>query len=101
MLIAALRTNKAIYADKPLANNLGEARQIMQAARETGHDAQMIFEVRYCPALQQARRLVEQGRLGRVYAFRSVYFRSSYAEPDRPLRWKGSLAHSCGGVLID
>ena len=101
MMLRALRTNMAIYLDKPLANNLAEARDVLRTAQETGRDAQMIFELRYCPALQLARRVVDTGRLGRVYAFRSVYFRSSYIDPGKPLRWKGSLAQSGAGVLND
>ncbi len=101
MLIDALHTDKAIYIDKPLANDLDEAREMMRIARETKRDAQMIFEIRYCPAVQQARRFIEAGRLGQVYAFRGAYFRSSYADPARPLRWKASLAQSGGGVLAD
>ncbi len=101
MLLQALQTKLAVYVDKPLANNLAEARDITRAARAAGRDAQMIFEVRYCPALQLARRLLKNGRLGRVYAFRSAYFRSSYVDPAKPLRWKGSLAQSGAGVLND
>ncbi len=101
MLLQALQTKLAVYIDKPLANNLAEARNLLQTAHETGYDAQMIFELRYCPALQHARRIIDTGRLGRLYAFRSVYFRSSYVDPDKPLRWKGSLALSGAGVLND
>ena len=50
MMLRALRTNMAIYLDKPLANNLAEARDVLRTAQETGRDAQMIFELRYCPA---------------------------------------------------
>ena len=101
MLLQALRTDLAIYIDKPLANNLTEGRDMLRAAQEIGRDAQMIFELRYCPAVQQARRLIEAGRLGRIYSFRSTYFRSSYIDSDKPLRWKGSLAQSGAGVLND
>ena len=101
MTIDALKAGKAVYVDKPLANNLAEARLIVQIARETGRDAQMIFEVRYCPALRLARSLIDQRRLGDIYAFRGVYYRSSYTDPNKPLRWKGALALSGGGVLID
>ena len=74
---------------------------LLQVARETGRDAQLIFEFRFCPALQHARELIQDGRLGDIYAFRASYFRSSYVNPDKPLRWKGSFAQSGGGVLND
>jgi predicted dehydrogenase len=101
MLLAALRTDKAIYNDKPLANNLAEAREIVALAHQRNRDAQLSFVVRYCPALQHAKKVIEEKRLGEIYAFRFRYFRSSYSDPLRPLRWKGSMAQSGGGVLND
>jgi predicted dehydrogenase len=100
MLTAALRAGKSIYMDKPLATNLAEARDILAVAEQTGNDAQMAFEFRFCPALQHASRLIREGRLGEVHAFRASYFRSSYTDPEKPLRWK-ALAESNGGVLND
>lgn len=101
MLLAALPTSKAIYTDKPLANNLGEARDIVAAARALGRDAQLSFTLRYCPAVQYARALLQDGRLGDIYSFRLSYYRSSYRNPEKPLRWKAEMAKSGGGVLSD
>jgi predicted dehydrogenase len=101
MLLAALTTNKAIYTDKPLANNLAQAQEIVSIARARGRDAQISFTLRYCPAIEYARTLLQDGRLGTIYAFRLSYFRSSYRNPEKPLRWKAEMAKSGGGVLSD
>jgi predicted dehydrogenase len=101
MLLAALETDKAIYTDKPLANNLQEAREIVALAEKRGRDAQISFTLRYCPAVQQAKRLLQEGRLGRIYSFRIAYYRSSYRDPEKPLRWKAEMVKSGGGVLSD
>jgi predicted dehydrogenase len=100
MLVEALRTDKAIYIDKPLTTTLASAGEILDVAKETGNDAQMIFEMRFCPAIQLAHELIADGRLGGIYSFRMTYFRSSYADPSKPLRWKGK-AKRYGGVLHD
>lgn len=101
MLLAALPTSKAIYTDKPLANNLREAREIVAAARALGRDAQLSFTLRYCPAIRYAHELLQAGRLGEIYSFRLSYYRSSYRNPEKPLRWKAEMAKSGGGVLSD
>ncbi len=101
MLLAALPTGKAIYTDKPLANNLEEACDIVAAARALRSDAQLSFSLRYCPALQHARALLQDGRLGDIYSFRLAYYRSSYRNPEKPLRWKAEAAKSGSGVLSD
>jgi predicted dehydrogenase len=101
MLIDALHTDKAIYVDKPLANNLSEAREIIAQARQSGRDAQISFVLRFSPALQHAHKVIQEGRLGRIYSFRLAYYRSSYTDPEKPLRWKAEMAKSGGGVLND
>ena len=101
MLLAALATGKAIYTDKPLANNLSEAREIVAAARILGRDAQLSFTLRYCPAIQYARELLQREDLGQIYSFRLAYYRSSYRGPEKSLRWKAEMAKSGGGVLSD
>jgi len=100
MLTEALQSHKAIYMDKPLAVNLSQAREIWNTVQQTGNNAQMAFEFRFCPALQTARSMIVAGRLGNLYAFRLTYFRSSYADLNKPLGWKGK-AKSDGGVLND
>ncbi len=101
MLVAALSTDKAIYTDKPLANNLAEAQEIVALALTKGRDAQLSFTLRYCPAVQYARQLLQDKRLGKIYSFRLAYYRSSYRNPEKPLRWKADMAKSGGGVLSD
>ena len=61
MLIDSLETDKAIYMDKPIAMNLAEAHEILTVAKKNKRDAQMIFEIRFCPALQYAHNLIQQG----------------------------------------
>ena len=100
MLLAALPTSKAIYTDKPLANNLSEANEILALARTLGRDAQLSFTLRYCPAMQHARVLLQEGGLGNL-SFRLAYYRSSYRNPEKSLRWKADMVKSGGGVLSD
>jgi len=101
ILAEALPTGKALYMDKPLALDLEQARRLLALARSYHANAQMIFEFRFSPAMQLARRLISEQRLGTIYAFRGRYFRSSYVDPHKPLRWKGSLARGGSGVLGD
>jgi len=101
ILSEALASDKAIYMDKPLALNLEQAQRLLALGRAHGRDAQMIFEFRFSPAMQMARRLIAEQRLGRIYAFRGHYFRSSSIAPQKPLRWKGSIERSGSGVLGD
>lgn len=101
MVTDALRAGKAVLVDKPLAHVLHSAVQIVAEADRLGKDAGLIFEFRYAPAMQMAHDLIHGGELGRIYAFRGVYLRSSYIDPAKPLRWKGVRSISGGGSLND
>lgn len=101
MLLSALETNKAIYVDKPLTNNYAQALEVLHFARNKGRDAQLILEFRFCPAVQLAHQIIAEGFLGKITNCRAVYFRSSYVDPEKPLRWKGSFALAGGGVTND
>jgi predicted dehydrogenase len=101
MLVKALHAGKAIYTDKPLALNLKEAKEIQVIARKTGQDAQLIFQYRYCPAVVRAEQIISGGKMGKLQSFRFWHYRSSYINPDKPLRWKGSFQTSGGGVVAD
>jgi predicted dehydrogenase len=101
MLIAAMRAGKHVYCDKPLALNLTEAQQIVAVARESGVKHQMTFDNRFVPAMMRAKQLVEEGLLGQVFSFRSVYLHAGYADPERPMSWRLDVERSGGGALFD
>lgn len=98
ILLQALSTDKFILSDKPLAANLEQALEIYHSARALNRDTGMLFEFRFSPAMQTARQMIADGRLGDIYSFRAEYFRPSYVDPQRPLRWKASAAQGAGAL---
>lgn len=100
MALHALPGGKFILADKPLTLTLEQAEHLAQSAGELKRDIGVIFEFRHCPAIQLAKEMIASGKLGQIYSFRAEYYRSSYADPKRSLRWKSSAAKG-GGVWND
>ena len=97
--VAALRAGKDVLLEKPMAMSTAECDEIMTARRESGRIVQMGFVSRYAPAAAAARRLVEGGRLGRVYHARVQWYRRR-GIPGLG-GWFTSREQSGGGVLID
>lgn len=88
MAIAALEAGKDVACEKPLSRTLGEAREMVQAARK--HKKQKTYvwwSYRRCPAVALAHQLVKEGRLGRIYHVRAFYLQD-WASPDVPLIWR-------------
>lgn len=101
LLIDALKAGKHIYCDKPLALNLKEAKEILEAAKKSKVVHQMTFEYRFIPAMMRAKQLIEEDFLGRVFHFRACYLHSGYIDPERPMSWRLDRDKAGGGALFD
>jgi len=102
--IAALQAGKHVLCEKPLANTLAEAEAMAAAADAAfpgGARAMVGFNYRRVPALALARRLVEQGRIGRLRHVRAVYLQDWLVDPDSPLTWRLQADQAGSGALGD
>ena len=99
--MAAIRAGKHVYCDKPLALSASEAEEMAVLARQSGLTCQVTFQYRFCPAVLRARQMVEEGFLGDVISFRSVYLHSGYTDPKRPISWRMQREKSGSGALGD
>jgi predicted dehydrogenase len=97
--VAAAQAGKAVFCEKPLANNLDQARQMLDAVEEAGVPHAIFHNYRKAPAVALAKRMIQEGRLGRIYHMRAVYLQDWIADPNFPLVWRlqkeraGSGAH--------
>lgn len=64
---------KALFMEKPLALELGQARRIVALAEERGVVLAVNYLRRYSPAFQEARRRILAGDLGRLQAVGGYY----------------------------
>ncbi|MFH9969400.1 Gfo/Idh/MocA family protein [Streptomyces mirabilis] len=66
LISAAIDAGKTVYAEWPLALNLTEATELTRRAEAAGVRTAIGLQGRYHPELRFARRLIEDGRIGRV-----------------------------------
>ncbi|MDP6113255.1 MAG: Gfo/Idh/MocA family oxidoreductase [Planctomycetota bacterium] len=64
--IAALEAGMAVICEKPIAGTIEDARAMVEAANRTGLPVSIIQNYRYAPDKQEARRIVDEGRFGRL-----------------------------------
>jgi predicted dehydrogenase len=101
LTLAALEAGKHVFCEKPLANTLGEAREMVEAARRAGVVNVVNFNYRKAPAVALAKRLVEGGRIGEVRHWRAVYLQDWILSPDFPLVWRLQKDKAGSGSLGD
>ncbi|BDZ43018.1 oxidoreductase [Paraoerskovia sediminicola] len=102
--IAALEAGKHVLCEKPLANSVDEAERMVAAADTAaarGVRAMVGFTYRRVPAIQLARQLVADGRIGTVRHVRAQYLQDWLSDPQAPLTWRMDKAKAGSGALGD
>ncbi len=106
--LEAARAGKHIFCEKPLALTLADSREMLKAAEDAGVKHMVGFNYRFAPAVMLAKKLIEEGRLGRIYHFRAWFLQDWIVDPNFPLVWRldktvaGSGSHGdLGAHLID
>src|SRR5687768_4444737 len=64
VVLAALAAGKHVLCEKPLANTLAQAREMLEAARTAGTIAVVNYNYRKVPAVQLAKTLIDDGAIG-------------------------------------
>jgi predicted dehydrogenase len=73
--VAALRSGKHVYCEKPMAGSYRDAEMMYQTARETGKKLSIQLNTLFSKEVKAARELIGADQLGRLYHARSVGFR--------------------------
>jgi len=101
MAIAAAQAGKHILCEKPLANNLAQAKEMLRAAEKAGIKHYVNFCYRRCPAIALARKIIEDGRLGQIYHYHGAYLQDWIMDPEFPLVWRLEKKWAGSGALGD
>jgi predicted dehydrogenase len=99
--IGAAEHGKHVFCEKPLANTLVEARQMLAAVRKAGVVNMVNFNYRRAPAVQLAKRLIDEGRIGQIYHWRAVYLQDWIMDPNFSLVWRLQKDIAGSGALGD
>ena len=94
--IAAVRAGKHVLCEKPLATTSADAERMVAAADGAGVLLMEAFMYRHHPSWVAARRLVAEGRIGRLVAVHSWF--SYFNEDPTNIR---NLLEAGGGALLD
>ncbi len=106
--IQAAKNGKIVFCEKPLASTLKDAYQMLEAVEKYNVKHAICFNYRKLPAIGLAKKLIEEGKIGKIYHMRAVYLQDWIVDPDFPLVWRlkkevaGSGAHGdLNAHLID
>ena len=99
--IAAAKAGKAIVCEKPLANTLAEANEMLKAVEKAGVKHMCGFSYRFAPAVQSIKGMIDRGDLGEIFHFRAAYQQDWIVDPDFPMVWRLKKKSTGSGALGD
>lgn len=99
--IAAAQAGKHVFCEKPLARTAEEAKSMLDAVKQAGVKHMVAFNYRFVPAIVQARKLIESGRLGKIHHWRAVYLQEWGMDPAMPTSWRFQKDVAGSGALGD
>ena len=99
--IAAAGEGKHIFCEKPLAINLEEAREVLEIVKKCNVKHQIGFNYRFVPAVMLAKKLIEQGKIGKIFHVRASFLQSWLTGPGTPFGWKLDKKSAGSGAIGD
>ena len=80
--IAAAKAGKMIICEKPLAMNKTEGEQMVKAVEEANVPNFVSYNYRRIPAITLAKKLIDEGKLGKIFHYRSNFLQDWTISPD-------------------
>src|SRR3979411_3117601 len=71
--IAAAQAGKMVMCEKPLGRNAAESRAMVDAVTKAGVANMVWYNYRRVPAVTLAKHLIDEGRLGKIFHYRTVF----------------------------
>ena len=99
--IAALAAGKHVWCEKPMSTTLTDSAAMRDMAMNSSAKTIIGYNYTKNPAVTHARRLIEEGRIGRVSGFFCRYDVDNEADGSRPWSWRMSRDKSGTGANGD
>ena len=99
--IAAAKAGKVVFCEKPLANTVREAEQMLAAVTKAGVVHMLCHNYRRVPAVMLAQQLIARGDLGEIRHFRGTYLQDWIIDPKFPMTWRFDRRRAGSGALGD
>jgi myo-inositol 2-dehydrogenase/D-chiro-inositol 1-dehydrogenase len=86
---AAAKAGKMVMCEKPLGRNPAESEAMVKAVEDAGVANMVWYNYRRMPAVTLAKHLIDEGRLGRIFHYRTVFLQDWTISRDVPQGGEG------------
>ena len=99
--IAAAKAGKHILCEKPLAMDVKQCRQMLQAVKKAKVVHMICHNYRRIPAIAQAKKMIDEGALGQIRHYHARYAQSWLVDPKAPRLWRMQKQYAGSGAHGD
>jgi predicted dehydrogenase len=103
--IAAAKAGKTILCEKPLSMTMVDGAEMVKAVEAAGVPNTVWYNYRRVPAVTLAKKLIDEGRLGRIFHYRANFLQDWTISADLPqggaALWRLDAAAAGSGVTGD
>ncbi|KAA6440203.1 Gfo/Idh/MocA family oxidoreductase [Dyadobacter flavalbus] len=86
--IAAAKEGKHIFCEKPLSMNSKQAEEMLKVCEDNKVKHYLNHNYRRTPAVSYARKMIDDGKIGRIFHWRCAYQQDWIVDPEFPLTWQ-------------
>lgn len=99
MSISAMKNGKHVLCEKPMTRNIEEAENMVKICEEHKRVLKCGFNHRHHPAILEAKRIVDEGTIGKIIIGRCVY--GICGRPGYENEWRANPEMASGGQFIE
>lgn len=96
----AVKYNKSIYCEKPLASNYQDALKMVELVKENNIKNAVALMYRFIPAVNLLKKEIQEATIGDIIDFKIRTYHKSYLSEKKRGTWR-TLKSSGGGALLD
>ncbi len=97
----ALQSGKHVLVEKPMAPSSAQCRELIDLARQQGLVFTVAENTRFVHAYQEARKLLDAGKIGQPRLIRTLVCGTEVARLRDKSLWKGRVDGTAGGTIMD
>jgi predicted dehydrogenase len=99
--IAAAKAGKHIFCEKPLSMSVEQAEEMLKVCQENNVKHYLNHNYRRTPAVSLAKKMIDEGKIGRIFHWRCAYQQDWIVDPKFPLTWQLKKETSKAGPQWD
>jgi len=96
-----VKAGKAVEVEKPLGADYSGVDELLRLIDEKNVPNMMCFTYRFKPAVRYAKKLLDEGKIGKIINVSIEYLKDSAFMPGRKLEWRFIKSMAGSGVLGD